>query len=437
MLQHAAVVERQVILLIGDFLRRLPRKRVKHSALVGEFKTVGIQQWRALAIGLHRPELRIPPLQPLIAHASEKGGDARRFGHNLRRMRIAPVVSHAGGKLGENAPVRSAITKRLQRLVKALNAPLGVDVGALFFHAGAGWQHYVGELRRAAEEEILHHQKIEVGKTLVNAGGVGVGKGGLFANHIHGANLFRARVLNHLEVIRARLQRQPLRLDAPGARPLRAHALIGYRLVAGVVIFQAAEVACPLHVVVAAHRVAAGAGPAIVAGHQQQVRERGAGIGTVAVLGNTHRPDDADGACLTDQLGGGSEFFNGKPRDLRCEFQREGRQRLAILLHLVDPLSQKRLVGIAVIKHIAGHRRGPYHVSAGTGAQVQVGALGHLMTARVDDQQLLTVMLFRCFQLCGDYRVVFSCIAADDDHQVRLLQILYRARVAAVAYGAE
>ncbi len=187
----------------------------------------------------------------------------------------------------------------------------------------------------------------------------------------------------------------------------------------------------------ATHRVAAGARTTIVAGHQQQVRERGAGIGAVAVLGNAHRPDDADGACLADKLGGGGELLNGKPRRFCRELQREGCQRLAILLHLVDSFGQKRLVGVAVIEHIAGHRRGPYHVSAGTGAQVEVSALGHLVTARVDDQQLLPVMLFRRFDLCCDNRMVFSGIAADDDHQIRLLQILYRARIAAVADGAE
>ncbi|CCJ89733.1 FIG00554473: hypothetical protein [Cronobacter turicensis 564] len=266
---------------------------------------------------------------------------------------------------------------------------------------------------------------------------VGVGKRRLFANDIHGANLFRARMLHHLEVIRAHVQRQFFRRYSPGIRPFGAHGFIAHRFIAGIVVFQTAEIARALYVIVPAHRVAARAGATVVAGHQQQVGERGAGVRAVAVLSDAHRPDDADGRRVADKLGGGGQLIHRKPGNAGGEVQRERRERLAVFVHLVDVRCKKRLVGVAVVKHIARHRRGPDHIGAGANAQVTVGALGHFVTARVDHQQLLPVMFFRGLHARGDHRMVLGSVAADNHNQRRFMQIFNGARVAAITDGAE
>lgn len=116
-------------------------------------------------------------------------------------MGITPVIPHFRGQLREDKPVRSAVAERRHHRIKPLDASLGIDVGALFFHARAPRQYHIGKLRRAAEKEILHHQEIELRKALMHIGCVRVRKGGLLTDNIHRAKLIAGRQLDHHKIV--------------------------------------------------------------------------------------------------------------------------------------------------------------------------------------------------------------------------------------------
>ena len=128
-------------------------------------------------------------------------------------------MAQTRGEIGQDAPVGAAVAQRRHHFVKALNTPLGIYVGALFFHAGATGQHHVGEFGGAAHKDILHHHKLQTAERLMHFGGVGVGEGGLFADDIHRLQRAFMRVLHHHKVIGASLVGERLRLHAPRARP--------------------------------------------------------------------------------------------------------------------------------------------------------------------------------------------------------------------------
>ena len=107
---------------------------------------------------------------------------------------------------------------------------------------------------------------------MFRARGIGIRNRGFFTDHVHRLDLALAGFGHHLEIIEPEVVRQGLRRHAPGLGPFLAHRRLIHVLVTGIDVLEAAEVAGALHIVVAAHRIAAGAGPTVIAGHQQQVR---------------------------------------------------------------------------------------------------------------------------------------------------------------------
>ena len=52
--------------------------------------------------------------------------------------------------------------------VQPLDAPLGIDEGSVLLQARAGGKNHVGEAAGLAEENILHDEKLELGKSLAH-----------------------------------------------------------------------------------------------------------------------------------------------------------------------------------------------------------------------------------------------------------------------------
>jgi hypothetical protein len=74
----------------------------------------------------------------------------------------------------------------------------------------------------------------------------------------------------------------------------------------------------------------------------------------------------------------------------------------------------------------------PDQVGAGLGAQEEVGAFGHLVFAQIEDDELLPAQFVGLLNARGQNRMAFRRVAADDDDQARLLNVLDGAGIAAV-----
>ncbi len=89
-------------------------------------------------------------------------GDLADLGGDLLGVLIAPVAAHCIGNLLDDPPVLPRVTRRLEGGGDALHPPLGVGEVAAFLGKGAGGEHHIGQLGGFREEDILHHQKLQL-----------------------------------------------------------------------------------------------------------------------------------------------------------------------------------------------------------------------------------------------------------------------------------
>ena len=155
------------------------------------------------------------------------------------------------------------------------------------------------------------------------------------------------------------------------------------------------------------------------------------------MLGDAHRPQQADAAGAADHLRGFDQLILGHAGQVFGHLQGERRQRFAVGVHVVDLLGEEFLVGEAVVEDVARQRGDQREVGTRPVAQIDVGAFRHFMLARIDHQQLLAAQLVRALDLGGDHRMVLGDIAADQDDQIGAFDVLDRAGVSAVTDGAE
>ena len=161
-----------------------------------------------------------------------------------------------------------------------------------FSRLGGARQHNIGISARVAEEDVLHDEEVELGECVTDIVRVGVDDAHFLADEIHRLELAGMNGFDHLVVVEPLGGRQ---LHLPTRLKSLAHFGIIHRLIARQHVWHGPVVAGALHVVVAAQRISAGSRPHVVAGDEQQIRNRGGGVGTLAVLSHSHRPENAHG----------------------------------------------------------------------------------------------------------------------------------------------
>jgi hypothetical protein len=119
------------------------------------------------------------------------------------------------------------------------------------------------------------------------------------------------------------------------------------------------------------------------------------------------------------------------------ELQGERFQTLAIFREAVDPAAQEFGMGEALVEDVAAHGAEPHDVGAGTCPQVEIGPPRHFIFTQVGDDELLPVQLVGALHARGEHGMALGGVAADDQHQIGLLDIGDGARIAAVADRAE
>ena len=146
--------------------------------------------------------------------------------------------------------------------------------------------------RGLGDEQILHHQMVELGQRLARMLQIGVRHRGVFALDIHAgdfAGMDRVHDLDHgqaahrIEVLMPELLKRLAQIGAPDRLVVRQE----HRDQAGV--------GSALHVVLAAQRMQAGAGTADLAGDQRQRDQAARIVGAVDVLADAHAPEDDRG----------------------------------------------------------------------------------------------------------------------------------------------
>ena len=183
-------------------------------------------------------------------------------------MPVVPICAETIGDILCDLPIRPAAGKRLEDLIQPLDAPLGARERAFLFQAWAGRQDHIGETAGHAEENVLHHEEIELGERRPNMIGVGIHNGHLLANQVQRFQFALMDRVNHFVIIKTLGGRHlylPRRLES------RANVRIVHGLIAGQIVGHRATVAGALHVIVSAQRIRTSSSPHVVSSDEQEI----------------------------------------------------------------------------------------------------------------------------------------------------------------------
>ena len=158
---------------------------------------------------------------------------------------------------------------------------------------------------------------------------------------------------HHLVVVQSLGGRQ---LDLPTSLKSLAHFGIIHRLVTRQHVRHGAMVAGSLHVIVPAQRISAGSRAHVIPGDKQQVRNGRRRIRTLAVLRDSHGPQDANTLRVRNHSCHGGQSFHWQTTNPRGRFHGEGLQVLSVLLQPAHPLIQELSVGLPAVQQIATDR---------------------------------------------------------------------------------
>ena len=154
--------------------------------------------------------------------------------------------------------------------------------------------------------------------------GVGIGLQDVLALHVEAHEGAFDRGIEHVGNAQARLR---VELDVPHRLELLAHRVAGDVAIAGQFVRERAHVAGALHVVLAAQRVHADAGPADIAGRHRQIGDRDDGGRALAVLGDAEAVIDRAVAAGGEQPRRVAQFLRIDAGHDRGRFRAVLRQR--------------------------------------------------------------------------------------------------------------
>lgn len=247
-------------------------------------------------------------------------GDPADLGGDLLRVLIAPVATHGVGDLLDDPPILPRLTRCLEGGGDALHPPLGIGEVAALLGKGAGGEHHIGELCGFREEDILHHQKLQLLEPFDDVVLIRIAQHRVFTHHVEPLDAARAGGIDGLGEGKAGCARQVWLL--PGGREAGMHFGAGHLLIAGQAVGLRPHVTGTLHVGLAPQRVDATPFDADVAAQQLQVGDGPHVVVAGSVLGDPHRVVDggalgaADKARELDHLLG--RYAGDKGHLVRC-----------------------------------------------------------------------------------------------------------------------
>ena len=167
----------------------------------------------------------------------------------------------------DDPQILARIAGHIERAAAKLYHAISIGDGAGFFRPGGRRQHHIGKVGGFGQENILHHQHLELGQTAACMVGVRIGHRRVFTHHVHALDLAVVSGIhdfNHGET--------GLGIELGVPEFLETRMCLG--IIDALVIREhhrdQAGIGCALHIVLAAQRMQAGAGLADLAGHQGQ-----------------------------------------------------------------------------------------------------------------------------------------------------------------------
>ena len=327
----------------------------------------------------------------------------------------------------------TGVAGQRQRLPAHLHLPVGIGHGAGLFRPTGGGQHHVGVDGGLSEEQVLHHQMLEMRQRFARVVEIGIGHRRVLTHDVHALDLVGMDRVHDLDDGFALLGRE---LHAPRLLIHAAGRLILHRFVIGEEHRDQAGVGRALHVVLAAQRVQPRPGPADLAGDQRQRDQAARIVGAVRMLGDAHAPED-------DRTLGAGEGARNLAQRVRLDAA-DGRHLLRrefldALLPGLEPLDVGLDVLLVVqfllddhVEHRVEHR----DVSAILELHHAPGVALQRLPARIHYDKLRAA-LRRLLEEGRRHRMVLDRVRADHDDDFGVLALVERRRNRARAHTLE
>ncbi len=348
-------------------------------------------------------------------------GDLADLGGDLLRVLIVPVAPHGVGDLLDDPPVLPRVARCLEGGGDALNSPLGVGEVAALLGKGAGGEHHIGELCGFREEDILHHQKLQLLEPLDDVVLIRIAQHRVFPHHIEPLDAARTGGIYGLGKGEAGRARQVRLL--PGGGEAGMHLGVGHLLIAGQAVGQRPHVTGALHVGLAPQRVDATPFDADVAAQQLQVGDGPHVVVAGGVLGDPHRVVDscafggADEARELDHLLG--RYAGDEGNLVRCIGRGEH-----LRLQRFEPFYSCGDIGLVVpvvLDDLLHQAVEQHHVGAGAVSQIEAGMVRHLDPFRIGHYQPRLARGDGPLDMGADDGVGCRGIGADDEDEIRVI----------------
>lgn len=419
LLQQAAGSEHDGIGLVGQFGGIAERGRDHLPLATGEL--LGVEQ--ASAFGRR---IVAGPLQPLRSHlvpldAGVLRGDLADLGGDLLRVLIVPVAPHGVGDLLDDPPILPRLTRCLEGGGDALHSPFGVGEVAALLGKGAGGEHHIGQLCGFREEDILHHQKLQLLEPLDDVMLIRIAQHRVFPHHIEPLDAARTGGIDGLGKSEAGRTRQVRLL--PGCHEAGMYLWVGHLLIAGQAVGQRPHVTGALHVGLAPQRVDATPLNADVAAQQLQVGDGAHVVVAGGVLGDPHGVVDggafggADEARELDHLLG---RYAGDEGHLVRGIG--GGEHLC--LQFLEPFHPRGDIGLVVpvvLDDLLHQAVEQHHVGAGAVGQIEAGMVRHLDPLGIGHYQPRLAHGYGPLDMGADDGVGRRCVGADDEDEIRVV----------------
>ena len=369
---------------------------------------------------LQRVRARAFDLQPFPGdpgHARRRVADL--FEH-LRRPGIVPVETDAARDLLDDPEILTRVARRIERLTAELHAPVRVGEGPGLLRERRCGQNHIRVARRLGEEDVLHHQMIELRQRLARVLDVRVRHRGVLAHDVHPADLAFVGALRDLGDGQADVR---IELRVPERFELALGVLVVDALVVREHHRDQPHVRGALHVVLPAQRVQAGPRPADLSGDERQRDQAARVVGAVNVLRDPHPPEDdrrvrrrVEPRDFADRL----RIDTGDRRNLL------GRVVLDVLFErfvVLGAIADERLVGEAFLDDDVHQRVEQRDVGVGVELQEVRRVPRQVRALRVDIDELRSGLGGVLHERCGD-GMVHRRIRADDDRHVGQRDVL-------------
>jgi hypothetical protein len=231
-------------------------------------------------------------LDALPGNVLERRHHRSHLGEDLAHMLVVPVAAHALGDVLDEPEVLPRLARQRQGLAAHLHLPVRVGDRAVLLRPGRGRQDHVGIGRGLGEEDVLHHEMLEVRerpRAWLRSGSDIAG----FSPMMYMPLISSAWTASMIST--TVLPRLGSSFTPQAASYFARISGVLHRLVVGEEHRDEAGVGGALHVVLAAQRMQARAGAADLAADQRERDQAARIVGAVGVLRDAHAPED-DGA---------------------------------------------------------------------------------------------------------------------------------------------